>query len=621
MAFRDLLKKVVRGLGMEEKADQMEQMDKLKSYQAKLDNALSNHGSFIEKVAVCNALYNGTKKVLPNKSQVYVSSRFDNDTGQTEDARQVVNIIFELIESQIDVSVPKPAVDPIEEDDFEYKKRMVEGMLTYMSEGPELERIVSENERITKKNGMSVMKVIFDPNHKSHRFRGKIKVTNPHPVNIIPQPGVYRVQDMDYIFHIETRTIDYICRTYGEEFREELEQSNAAYKYLESLDENTNHAYAPNEVSVVECWYRDKDGDIGLFVWADETILKDIPKYYYRRDADGNPITKEIVRIEDPDTGEVTDVEVDAYIPTKLPFVIQYNIPQEKQFAGKADPEVIRDQQESIKKMLSMEEARHVLGTTKIITRKGTGLKNKINNAVTQILETDDPMSDVRVIDMKTSDNSLVERYQLLRQAAKDALGVTDASQGKLERSNISGRAIEQLTQNSLGRMSTKTHEKKLAFTELYQLFFDFILAFYDEPRPWRTEGTDNKPQFGYFDRSKMLKRDDAGTWYYPEFDIYINAETGWRKDKTAIMETAREALQYGAITPVGYWTIMEGLGYPNSGKMLEIAQLMEGNPAQDILSLLNEMSPEAREMFLNKPIEEQLALIDDVLQGGEVDG
>lgn len=610
----------------------MEVKRRLQEAQNQLDLAIAAHSQFRQDAKEWDALYNGTRKIRP-QTTLTVSDRFNsNDYDATEDARQVVNIVFQLIESQIDTSVPKPLVQSREEDD-EFRRRMVEGMLSYMTEGPHFRRLNSENERIVRKNGMCIYKVIYNPDTRAHNWRGEIKVINPHPLNIIPQPGVHRLQDMDYFFHIENRTIDQICRMYGEEFREKLQDVTARYEYLEELgDEYTSSSNNTSTqlISVVEKWFKDKDGDIGVHTWADEVELRYIPKFFYKRDTEGNIITTEQVEVPvyDEETGEEIDrevAEVECYVPKRYPFVVQYNIPKEKSFRGKSDAEIIYDQQESIKKMLSMEEEKQIKGTTKIITRKGSGLKDKINNAVTQVLETDDPLSDVKVVELKTHDDTLVQRYQLLVQAAKDTLGITDAYQGKLERSNISGRAIEQLTENSLGRALTKKEEKELAYAELYQILYDFVIAFYDEVRPFRVKGPDNKPIYGYFDKGKLLKRDIAGQYYYPEFDIHISADMGLPRDKKFIMNSATEALQYGALTPVGYWTILESIDYPNASKMLEIAKQLEGvqqgQEMEAVLATLNQMRPETREMFLSKPLEEQIALLQQVINGVENKG
>jgi len=625
---------------------------KLQKWKKRLSQAMSEHDKFRDDCAKWDALYHGTKAVGPNvgRTPSYMSERYGDDyASNAADARQVVNICFQLVESQIDITVPMPSVHAIEGDDNNERKAMIEGYLTYLAEGPELERINSENERIAKKNGICVYKIDFDPGYKSHKFRGRIRTTNPHPVNVIPQPGVYRVKDMDYIFHIENRTLDKVCEMYGEEYREELESEGGEYGFLEDFSTGssvyTSSAATKDRISVIECWYKDKDGDVCLLVWANDVIIKDMPKFFYPR-IDGK--IKEYEEIDILDTGAVQGempgapedaplggqiAKVKVVVPTRFPFVIQYNVPKEKSYYGKSDPDIISDQQEGVKKLLSIEEEKQILGTTKIFVRRGSGIAGRLNNAVSQIIETDDPNGDIRVVDLKTAERGLKELYGIYVQAAKDTLGVTEASQGRADSGSLSGRALDILANNTAGRISVKIFEKHIAFTELYQLYYDFVIAFIDDARPYR-----NKDKiFGYFDKSLLIKQDDSGEWYYPEFDIKISADTGFPKDKRFIMDSANAS--GGRIDPIEYWMIMESINFPNAGAILErerkkeemamaqqapppggptappgqeVAPAPQGGQSSpgELAGILQALPPEIQQMIMQLPPEEQIKFL-----------
>jgi len=483
--IKSISKAVKRLMGDEEQLTEDKQLAKLDKWKKRLDNALIEHGPFRDICAANDAQYNGTKAVKTLAGNMPISNRYSDDTDVqgTKNARQVVNICFQLIESQIDISVPKPTVEPVEGNNDENKK-MIEGTLCAIAEGPELERINSENERIAKKNSLAVFKLRYNPDYAAHKYRGRIEILNPHPVNIIPQPNVYRFRDMDYMFHIEpNRTVDQICRMYGEEFRDKLEDGSNEFGYLEELSETNNEATSNGLLSVVECWYKDNDNDVCLMVWVNDEILKDMPKFFYPRDETGEISETETLEVEipgqpgpdgQPGQPATETVTVKRYIPKEFPFISWYNIPREKKYQGKSDPEIISDQQEGIKKMLSIEEEKHIKGTTKIFVRKGAGIPAKLDNALSKIIEVDDPQGDVRVVDLKTNDKSMLEMYSIYVQAAKDALGITEASQGRSEGASMSGRAIELLAQNTAGRISVKVFEKHIAYTELYQMIFEF---------------------------------------------------------------------------------------------------------------------------------------------------
>lgn len=615
---------------------------------AELEKAAGEHERFRSLAGEWDELYHGTKSVA---GQSNMSNR--SDRGQTQDARQVVNIVRQLIEGGIDITVPVPSVDPIEEDDQGERKKMIEGQLLYMSQGTELQRINSENERITKKNSFSVYKVMFDPNHKSHKFRGKIKTTNPHPVNIIPQQGIYRLQDMDHLFHPENRTMSHILRKYKDEYnartgrdlKEDMEDGSKEYNHLDDLSGMTHNTDTTGEkYSVIEKWYKDEDGDICLITWSGHVILRHIKKFFYKRDEQGEiieteevEVMQEVMGMDEQPTMEPQLVQVKCHVPTKYPFVIQYNIPREKSFVGTSDPEILKDQQEGIKKMLSIEEEKLIQGTTKIITKSGSGLKDKISNSVSQILETANPMADVQVVQMHTNENSYKELYQIYLQAAKDSLGITEASQGRAEGGDLSGKALEALASYTAGRMAVKQFEKNIAYTELYQLYYDFLLAYYDEKRPYRIEGKDNKHTFGYFDKGMLAKQDDAGDWFYPEFDIYIGIDTALPKDKRFIMESANGAGD--RMDNIAYWTVMTSINFPNAEAILERekekeqqaqmqaeqdrmmaqqaqqTQIVNQPQAMDIEATLKQLSPEEREAFESASPEIQTKLIEQLQQ------
>jgi hypothetical protein len=579
MKLPSITKVVKRIMRDPEQLSEDEKQAKLEEWKKRLQEAMEEHEIFRADCATCDALYGGTKQIRPlGGGDLYVSDRYRDDTTTPQPARQVVNLTFQLIESQIDVNLPVPAVEPTEEADSTERREMIEGQLAYMAADASMRRINTENERIVKKNGLAFFKVGWDPNYRSHVYRGRVETINPHPGNVVLQPGITRIKDMDYIFHIENRTIDYICRQYGEEFREQLESENLEYGQLDYFISDT--AGYTNEktkkVSIVEAWYKDKDGDIGLLTWVGDIILRDSPKFFYKRDAGGNLIEYDEIDVPEYDSvGNVIgskSVMVKCHVPDQFPFVVWLNIPREKSPRGISDPFVVFDQQEGIKKLLSTEEEKQMKGTTKIFVRKGSGAENKITNSVSQIITTEDPVNDVVTKDLKTPDNALKDLYYIYVQAAKDALGITEASQGRTDRGKeLSGRALEILAANTQGRLGVKAEEKDIAYTELYRMWYDFLLAFADHRIPYRTDGQYNKPVYGYWDKSKLIKQDDAGEWYYPEFDIFVQAESAMPKDKRFILDLASQA--GNRIDNVEYWMLMESIGIPQASAILEMEQ------------------------------------------------
>ena len=654
---------------IDDNREEQEKQAKLEEWKKRLSEAMEEHETFRSECATYDALYGGTKQIRPlGGTDIYVSDRYP-ETNSPEPARQVVNLVFQLIESQIDINLPVPAVEPTEEEDEAERRNMIEGQLAYMAGDTNLRRINSENERITKKNGLAYFKVGWNPDFKAHTYRGRIETTNPHPGNIVLQPGVTKIRDMDYLFHIENRTIDYICRQYGEEYREQIEAENLEYGQLDYFNSGTD-SYSnekTKKLSIVEAWYKDKDGDVGVLTWVGDIILRDQPKFFYKRDESGEVIEYDEIDIpqldEEGNLLGTETVQVRCHTPSYFPFVPWYNIPREKSARGLADPYVIFDQQEGIKKLLSIEEEKHMKGTTKIFVRKGSSAEHKITNSVSQIIVTEDPINDVITKDLKTPDNSLKDLYFIYTQAAKDALGITEASQGRTDRGKeLSGRALEILAANTQGRLGVKQDEKDIAYTELYRMWYDFLLAFADHRMPYRTDGQYNKPVYGYWDKSKLIKQDDAGEWYYPEFDIFVQAESALPKDKRFILDLANQAGQ--RIDNVEYWMLMESIGVPNASAILEMEQQklqaqpppgampggmppgapqppemagnippmpemqnalpappqepMQGELPPDVAQLIQQLPPDIQQQLLSMPPEQQAAFLMQLLQQGE---
>jgi hypothetical protein len=637
MKLPSITKVVKRIMKDPEQMDEDQRQAKLEEWNRRLRKAMEEHETFRAECATYDALYGGTKQIRPlGSTDIYVSDRYP-EQGNPEPARQVVNLCFQLIESQIDINLPVPAVEPTEEEDENERRNMIEGQLAYMAGDTSLRRINSENERIAKKNGIAYFKVGWNPDYKAHTYRGRIETTNPHPGNVVLQPGVTKIRDMDYLFHIENRTIDYICREYGEEYREEIEAESLEYGQLDYFNAGTDSSTdeRTKKLSIIEAWYRDRDGEVGVLTWVGDIILRDKPKFFYKQDESGNAIEYDEIDMPQYDEeGSLTGTEtvrVKCHVPNYFPFVPWYNIPREKSARGLADPFIIADQQEGIKKLLSIEEEKHIKGTTKVFVRKGTGLAAKLTNSVSQIIEVDDPAGDVVTKDLKTPDNSLKDLYFIYVQAAKDSLGITEASQGRTDKGKeLSGRALEILAANTQGRLGVKADEKDIAYTELYRMWYDFLLAFADHRIPYRTDGKDNRPVYGYWDKSKLIKQDDAGEWYYPEFDIYVQAETALPKDKRFILDLANQAGQ--RIDNVEYWMLMESIGVPNASAILEMEQqkvAVQSNPGQmqpqqsqagqgqqqgsvppELQQIFQALPPDIQQAVLQMPPEEQAAFL-----------
>ena len=162
--------------------------------------------------------------------------------------------------------------------------------------------------------------------------------------------------------------------------------------------------------------------------------------------------------------------------------------------------------------------------------------------------------------------------------------------------------------------------------------------------------GDDGNPKFGYFDKGKLVKQDDAGERYYPDFDLYVQADTGLPKDKRFILDLANNAGQ--RIDNVEYWTLMESIGVPSATTILDMErkkaqQPPPGQPGQQapqpdpmaggampqpqpqpqqgmdqaqMIALIKQLPPEQQaqiQQLLQTNPDQAMALIQQAMQGG----
>ena len=114
MKLSGIIQKVVDKVNqaIDDNREEQEKQAKLEEWKKRLSEAMEEHETFRSDCATYDALYGGTKQIRPlGGTDIYVSDRYP-ETNSPEPARQVVNLCFQLIESQIDINLPVPAVEP-----------------------------------------------------------------------------------------------------------------------------------------------------------------------------------------------------------------------------------------------------------------------------------------------------------------------------------------------------------------------------------------------------------------------------------------------------------------------------------------------------------------------------
>lgn len=545
--------------------------------------------------------------------------------GSTRKADNVRNVVYEMVESQIDTSIPQPAVKS--------KRRGYEGMAKMLEESLRndlhelpVHRIHDENERLTPIQGVTYVQVMWNPDYKKNMYSGELELKNIHPKQLIPQPGVWNIQEMDYFFILTSVTPSYVKRRYDIDIEEDQEE----YPQVNSIEGDfTPHrgGFLEEKVTEIVCWYRDDEGDIGRFVWVNDQVLEDLPKYYYRRMAvcsacgQVNPQNEEQCRVcgskklrveireyetiespqsitpisytkhrkivqIDPMTGKKVAVEqeeemveervltpgeqIPYYAPTRYPIAVRINTPKSFSVGGQSDIDIIRDQADSIKKLLSKAIQKTVrAGSVLKIPRT---LKYDITSEDNQILRGEvHELNSIQAISLQPDISQDLALAESQYNTIQSTLGINDSWQGKHDASAKSGVAKGKQIQQAAGRLSSKVLNKHDFYKQLYEIMFEFKLAFYDELRPYLTRNEQGEDDWGDFNKYEFLYRDASGKWVYnTDFIITADAGQGIPNDKLWLFEQINMQVGAQLVDVVQYWTILEQLHFPHAAMILQ---------------------------------------------------
>ena len=584
-----------------------EENKKLKKWQGKFENAKSKYQDELDRMEMQKKYYIGDRHVKgnPNKTSGYASKMSIN----------VRNIVYELIESQIDSSIPMPKVTAIHEEDKD-KAKIIEDFIKNEMKSLNFNILNDLQERLTPMLGGDFLLVEWNNQKGYHCTIGDLDVSNIHPKQVIPQPGITEIDKMDYIFIRTSQTKDYVKRRFGKDVSEEEETDNDIREGVTSDD----------IVTVVTAYYKNEKGGIGLFRWCGDVVLEDMEDYQARRievcKECGAPKTGDVcekcgskrfeVRTDDMETVRFVENEIEMeiqipyYKPDQFPLVLRKNISVYDKLLGCSDVDVIEDQQDTIKKLGSKINEKLLKGGSFVTLPSDVGVDT--TDEELKIIRIDNPAQKA-LIDVITAQADIGQDRTMLEmnyQWAKSALGITDSYQGKYDSSATSGTAKQYSINQAAGRLESKRVMKNQAYAQLYELMFKFALAYADQPIPINSQGKDGVQVFAHFDKMDFLKMDAAGQYYW-------NDEFIFDTDPTSTLLTNREAmwnqadlkLQSGAFGPISeletnylYWLEQERNGYPNAGEIKkEIERRMEERKQQEAMMQMGGMNVEMPNM------------------------
>lgn len=608
----------------------------VKKWATRLQNCKFQYEKELSNMKKCQEYYEGTRKVQPDANR---------GVDPTKLATNVRNIVYELIESQVDSSIPMPRVRAIHAEDDELAKKM-ERFLENKVKTCGLTLINDAEERTVPIVGGDYYYVQWDQNRGLHAAIGDLKVSELHPKKVIPQTGVIDFDDMDYFFIQELMTKQTVKRVYGEDV------SGCQNDYPEMTEDIEGATTNEDLVTVNTAFYRNEEGGVGIFVWCDYVKLLDLSEYEARYldrcakcgavmvdgvcpecgskkaekhredyeeliDAIEVKVTNGPIRkVEPEDINEVpmvnefglpvtdeygqpqmtierTKKKVPYYKPNIYPVILRKNITAQNRLLGGSDVFVIMDQQDTIKKLGTKINEKLLKGGSYVTLPEGIDVEKdgeelniiRLRNA-----------ADKQLIDVLTMQPNVQNDQTYLETNyswAKSSLGITDSYQGKYDASATSGAAKQYQINQAAGRLDSKRTLKNEAYAKLYETMFKFWLAFSDNASEITSVDKDGNATHETLDRKEFLRIDSSGEFYWDDEFIFETDPTSTLMQNREMMWNQTDMkLQSGAFGPVGdletakaYWTIMKANGYPNATVVL--------NLIEDRLAQQRQMMPE----------------------------
>lgn len=566
--------------------------DNLALWQARLQR---NENAYSHRLAAMDErerIYKGSRKI---------DKRVIGD--YTDEAAHVRNLTAEIIEAQVNSSIPQPKVTAMRQED-EHKAKLIEDMLRNELNRLPMEQLNDQQERTVPIQGGGMFLVEWDNTQRSHTTVGELVVSLLHPKQVIPQDGVYTgVEDMDYIILKMPQTKEYIKRRYGVDVKSETEQEP-------DVKSEANQSPADDMVTQYIAYYRNSKGGIGLYSWVCDTELEDIDDYQSRRvkrckqcgeakpldgnvcpkcgakewtsevqeyetltqpvvQSDGNVIMPYYVMAD----GSMIPTMIPYYKPDIYPIVLQKNVSIFGEFLGDSDVDKIKDQQNTANRI-----------ETKIVeklVKSGSYLvlpDEAVIRADAEDMKVIRPGSaaSAQLISVKDMEGNITQDLTYLAQVYEEArqiIGITDSFQGRKDTTATSGVAKEFSAAQAAGRLESKRVMKDAAYAQLFEAMFKFKLAYADEPRPVTSRDLQGNTTYEEFNRYDFLEQDVTGEWYWnDQFLFSCDTSTPLANNREAMWRETRENLQTGAFgdptdvrTLILFWTKMELLHYPGA--------------------------------------------------------
>lgn len=564
--------------------------EKLEMWQERFGNAKAAYDGELSKMDEREALYRGS-----NNIRGITRNAKKNRKSKTPHVR---NICAELIEAQVDSTIPQPKVTARRKEDVE-KARLIEDMLRSEIDRLHFEEINDMGARTSPIQGGTGFLVEWDHNARTHRTIGELVVSSLHPKQIIPQDGIYSgIADMDYIFLAIPQTKGYIKRKYNVDVKDENESAP-------EVKGGSEASSADDLVTQIYAYYRNENGGIGLYSWVNDIELCDLEDYQARifEDGEGNKEVRDYEEIMTPmviggETIEpqnimapipdqfdemgnpimqptVQPIRIPYYKPDIYPVILQKNVSVFGKFLGDSDIDKIADQQNTINRVEKKIIDKLLVAGSYMSLPKDASIKEDEDEMKTIRLESPAELQMIGVYNMEGDISQGMGYLAQVYEESRQIIGVTDSFQGRQDTTATSGKAKEFAAAQTAGRLESKRTMKNAAYAALFEAMFKFRLAYTDEPFPVRREDVNGNVVYEEFNKYDFLEKDEAGEYYWnDQFLFSVDAASALASNREAMWQETRLNLQTGAFgnpqdisTLILFWAKMEMLHYPGASE------------------------------------------------------
>lgn len=588
-------------------------MDRIDLYlQWNIDNRYQNtpkEQAMVEKVAalysIAQAYQAGIAYVSPKnlhkwrKAYLGTLNALDKNTGE-ESKRKSVSLrkmIYELIESTVDNSIPMPRLSPRRKEDLplvdvteNYLKFEIDRMLT--------EQENDRSERATYIDGTSWYKICWDSLDNTYERSGDLRVECLLADQFIPEPGC----------------IDYRLMNYGFE-RTEMSLSRIYDLYHRLIIPiNTGN----NTTEVITYYYKNDNGVIGRFMYASQSrqVITWDDDWQIRKvrtcTACGtvNPIgdscrncggtsfkyknvkteilEEDLLRLKNPYAeGESDDptqnaevetflqagTEIPFYQVRQLPFVPRPAVSSLDTIYGVSEVSILLEMQDSVNKILTKVEDK-ILKSGTVVTKPQKMKMNDTDETFKLMgVRTAEEAAMVQSKQVLADVSQDIAAAQLFYESARASSGVTQAYQGQTDSTATSGKAKEISALQSAGRLESLRVMKSAAFAGVYELMFKYLLAFSDETRRFVKVLPNGQKEEMLWNKYMFLRKDKWGNLYYAD-DFAFSTDPAATLSNNRV-QMWQECLQQFTMGTFGnpsdprvlelYWNIMDEMQYPLS--------------------------------------------------------